>query len=179
MAWFGVLMVSAALMAPAGVWLGQLTTGRLGRAITAVGIAAAIVQVAGLQRWLTLVPAISIEAAVPARHVSAVERLSFWHTLLGTAIGETLGYALTAVFTVLSVIVLRRHGLPRWLAIVGNLSAALIATGVVVPLLERAALTNFVGYILWCGWLLAIAVILIRTPRSVAVQVSDALQRTP
>ena len=178
MAWFGVLVLGAALMAPAGVWLGRLTGGRLGRAIQVVGVAAAIVQVAGLQRWLTLVPAISIEAVDPARHASAVERFSFWHTLLGTAVGETLGYALTATFTALLVVSLRRRGLPRWLGAVGFVAAALIATGVVVPVAEPASLTNFVGYVLWCGWLLIIAVILIRMPRS-APAVSGSLQPSP
>lgn len=177
-AWFGVLVLSAALLAPAGVWLGRLTGGRLGRAITASGIAAALVQVAGLQRWLTLVPGITVEAADPTRLVSATERFSFWHTVLGTAVGETLGYALTATFTVLVVVALQRRGLPRWLGLAGFLAAALIATGVLVPVLEHASLTNFVGYVLWCGWLLIIAVILMRTPRS-ASQVSEQLQQIP
>lgn len=178
MAWFGVLVLGAALMAPAGVWLGRLTGGRLGRAITAAGIGAAIVQVAGLQRWLTLVPGISVDAAEPTRQASAVERFSFWHTVLGTAVGETIGYALTATFTVLVVVGLRRRGLSRWLCLGGFLAAALIATGVLVPVLEAARLTNFIGYVLWCGWLLIIAVILIRTPRS-ASAVSESLQQIP
>jgi hypothetical protein len=52
--------------------------------------------------------------------------------------------------------------LPRWLAVVGYTAAALIATGVVIPLLEAASLTNFAGYIIWCAWLLAVAVVLFR-----------------
>ena len=164
MVWFGVLVLSAALLAPAGVWLGQLTGGRLGGAITWAGIGAATVQVVGLQRWLTLVPGISAEAADPSREASAIERFSFWHGLLGTAVGETLGYALTATFTVLVVVALRRRGLPRWLCWLGLLAAGLIATGVVVPVLEAASLTNFVGYVLWCGWLLVVAAILTWSP---------------
>lgn len=161
-AWFGVLVVSAALLAPAGIWLGRVAGGSLGHAIRGTGIAAAIVQVAGLQRWLTLVPVIAEDAGDPARHESAVSRFTFWHTVLGTAIGETLGYALTATFTVLVIVALRRHGLPRWLAVPGYAAATLIATGVLVPLLEAASLTNFIGYVLWCAWLVVISVILIR-----------------
>ena len=82
--------------------------------------------------------------------------------MLGKAIGETLGYALTATFTVLVVVGLRRTILPRWLAVIGYAAAALIATGVVIPLLEPASLTNFAGYVLWCIWLLAVAVVLAR-----------------
>jgi hypothetical protein len=43
----------------------------------------------------------------------------------------------------------------------GYVSAALIATGVVIPFgLEAATLTNFAGYVAWCLWLLAMAVLL-------------------
>ena len=45
----------------------------------------------------------------------------------------------------------------------GYASAALIATGVIIPLgVELASLSNFLGYITWCLWLLALAVILWR-----------------
>lgn len=164
MAWFLVLVVSAGLMAPAGIWLGRLTGGRLGRSITAVGTAAATVQVVGLQRWVTLVPGISRDALDPAQRADAESRFELWHTLLGKAIGETVGYALTATFTVLVVVALRRSVLPGWLGWIGVGAAALIATGVVIPLVEAASLTNFAGYVVWCAWLLAVAVVLFRVP---------------
>ena len=162
MTWFLVLVVSAALIAPAGIWLGRIAGGTLGRWIAGVGIAAASVQVIGLQRWATLVPGISKDALDPARRASAQDRFELWHTVLGKAIGETVGYALTATFTVLVVIALRRTVLPAWLAFVGYAAAALIATGVVIPVVEVAGLTNFVGYVVWCAWLLAVAVVLFR-----------------
>jgi hypothetical protein len=164
MSWFGVLIVGAALMAPAGLWIGRLVGGTLGRGIAAAGVAAAVVQVVGLQRWLTLVPAISQDALDPSRRVSAEQRFELWHTVLGAGIGETAGYTLTALFTVLVVLALRRSLLPRWLTIAGLIAAGLIATGVVVPLVPVASLTNFAGYILWCAWLLAVAVALFRVP---------------
>jgi hypothetical protein len=165
MVWFLVLAVGAALMAPAGVWLGRIAGGRLGRWIAGVGIAAATVQVIGLQRWVTLVPGISDDALDPALRAGAEDRFELWHTVLGKAIGETLGYALTATFTVLVVVALRRTILPRWLALIGLVAAALIATGVVIPLVEPASLTNFAGYVAWCAWLLAVAFLLVRLPR--------------
>ncbi|MGD9961010.1 DUF4386 domain-containing protein [Nocardioides sp.] len=164
MTWFGVLVLSAALMAPAGIWLGRIAGGRLGRWIAGVGIAAATVQVVGLQRWVTLVPGISDDALDPALRADAEDRFELWHTLLGKAIGETLGYALTATFTVLVVVALRRSVLPRWLGVIGYAAAGLIATGVVIPVLEAASLTNFIGYVAWCAWLLAVAVVLFRVP---------------
>jgi hypothetical protein len=165
--WFLVLVLSAAMLAPAGLLIGRLAGGTLGRWIAAVGVAAAVVQVVGLQRWATLVPAISEDALDPSRRAAAEDRFELLHAVLGQAIGETAGYALSATFTVLVVVALVRKGLPRWLALVGYASAALIATGVLVPLVEPASLTNFAGYVGWCVWLLAVAVCLLRLPAAV------------
>lgn len=163
--WFGVLVISSALMVPAGIWLGRLAGGTLGRWITGLGVAAATVQVVGLQRWVTMVPSISEDALDPARRADAEDRFELIHLVLGKGIGETLGYAFTAAFTVLVVIALRRSVLPPWLGVAGLVSAALIATGVVIPLVEPASLTNFAGYVVWCAWLIAVAVVLVRATR--------------
>lgn len=173
MGWFGVLVVSAALMAPAGIWLGRLAGGTLGRWIAGVGIAAATVQVVGLQRWVTLVPGASTDALDPAQRADAENRFELWHTLLGKAIGETVGYALTATFTVLVVVALRRTVLPAWLGYVGYAAAGLIATGMVIPVVEAASLTNFAGYVAWCAWLLAVAVVLFRVRDRQSVPVAS------
>jgi hypothetical protein len=164
-AWFAVLAIGSALMAPAGVWLGRVAGGRVGRWIAGLGIAAAVVQVVGLQRWVTLVPGIAEDALDPAGRADAEDRFELLHTVLGQVIGETLGYAFTAAFTVLVVVALRRTLLPGWLAVGGYVSAGLIATGVVIPVVEPASLTNFAGYVLWCAWLIALAVVLVRSSR--------------
>jgi hypothetical protein len=161
--WFLVLVVSAALMAPAGVALGRLAGGRLGRWIAILGIGAATVQVIGLQRWVTLVPGIASDALDPAARDDAEARFELWHTVLGKVVGETIGYALTAVFTVLVVQALRGTVLPRWAAAAGYTAAALIATGIAVPVVSAASLTNFAGYVVWCGWLLLVSWLLVRT----------------
>lgn len=165
-AWFAILALSSLLMAPAGIWLGRLAAGGLRRSIAGVGIAAATVQVIGLQRWVTLVPGISEDALDPAKRADAEDRFELLHVVLGKVIGETFGYALTATFTVLVVIALRHRVLPAWLAVSGVVSAGLIATGVVIPLVEPASLTNFAGYVIWCAWLIAVAVVLVRRTRS-------------
>ena len=61
--------------------------------------------------------------------------------------------------------------LPVWLVWTGYASAALIATGIVIPVLDAAGLTNFAGYVLWCVWLLGVGFLLlkVRDPRSLAV----------
>ena len=153
-------------MAPAGVFLRHAVGGTLGRWIAGVGIAAAAVQVIGLQRWVTLVPGISRDALDPSRRADAEARFELLHTILGKIIGETFGYALTATFTVLVVVGLSRTIMPRWLAVMGYVAAGLIATGVVIPSVEVASLSNFAGYVVWCGWLLGVAALLQRgTPR--------------
>ena len=162
--WFLVLVVSAALMAPAGRYLGRLVEGTLGRWITGVGIAAATVQVIGLQRWVTLVPGLSANALDPSRRSDAEDRFELLHTILGNLIGETFGYSLTATFTILVIIGLRRTIMPRWMALIGNVAAGLIATGVVIPWVEVASLTNFAGYVVWCVWLLGVAALLFQAP---------------
>jgi hypothetical protein len=170
--WFLVLVISAAMLAPAGLLLGRLAGGTLGRWIAGIGVAAAVVQVAGLQRWITIVPGISDDALAPAQRAEAEDRFELWHTVLGKVVGETIGYVLTAVFTVLVVVALSRTILPRWLAWTGYFAAALIATGVAIPVVDAASLTNFAGYVLWCVWLLGLGFLLLRMPgrarRSVA-----------
>lgn len=172
--WFLVLVVSAGLMAPAGIALGRLVGGRLGRWIAVVGIGAATVQVAGLQRWVTLVPDIAQDALDPAVRVDAEARFELWHMVLGKIVGETIGYALTAVFTVLVVQALRRTVLPRWAGIIGYTSAVLIATGIAVPLVPAASLTNFAGYVAWCAWLLLVSWLLVRSTRTQGSRVTSA-----
>jgi hypothetical protein len=92
-AWFGVLALSAALLGPAGVGLGRLAGGRTGTWIAATGIAAALVQVTGLSRWVLFVPGLSDDALVPADAPDAYHRFRLLHTWLGTVVGETIGYA--------------------------------------------------------------------------------------
>ena len=63
----------------------------------------------------------------------------------------------------LIIIALGETVLPRWVAASGLVSAGLIATGL-VPIVEPASLTNFGGFVLWCAWLLVVAVLLRRAP---------------
>jgi len=158
--WFLILTVSAALLAPAGILLGRLIGGTAGRGVAIIGVAAAVVQVVGLSRWVLLIPGVSADALDPATAAAAVDRFTGLHFWLGTIVGETVGYALTATFTVL---VVRAVAAPIWVRILGYASAGLIATGVIIPLgVGVASLTNFAGYVLWCLWLIVMAVVLWR-----------------
>jgi hypothetical protein len=147
---FVLLALSAALLAPIALLLGRQIPGDLGRWSIRVGIAAAIVQVIGLLRWPLIVPFLA-----DRDDTDAFETV---HTVFGTIIGETLGYALTAVWTVLIIRGLARHLAGRWFSYLGYAAAALIAVGVLVPLdVPGADFANFLGYVIWSVWLLVLA----------------------
>lgn len=165
--WFTVLALSAALFAPIAVGAGRLSRSAAMRAAVPVGIAAAVVQVAGLSRWPLLVPGFAADAADTDPSVASAGREHFEtaHQVLGTLIGETMGYALTAAWTILVIVALGRTLAGRWFTVLGGVSAALIAAGVVSPLhVPGVDFANFIGYVLWSGWLLAFAVVLLRSP---------------
>jgi hypothetical protein len=152
---FVVLAISAALLAPIAVLVGRLAPNKLGRWSIGVGIAAAVVQVIGLLRWPLVVPFLA-----DREDTDAFETV---HTALGTIVGETLGYLLTATWTVLIIYALGKRLAGRWFTYLGLVAAALIAVGVFVPLdLPGADFANFVGYILWSIWLVAFAVLIWR-----------------
>ena len=152
---FSMLALGAALLAPIAVILGRLAGNDLGRWSIRVGIAAAAVQVIGLTRWPLIVPSLADD--------NDTDTFETVHTALGTVVGETFGYALTAAWTVLIIFALGQRLAGRWFELLGLASAALIALGVLIPLdVPGADFANFVGYVLWSLWLLALAVLVWR-----------------
>jgi hypothetical protein len=152
--WFIVLALSAALFAPIAIGVGRLSTSRAMRVAVPVGTAAAVVQVVGLSRWAIFVPG----------YASSGDRSAFEtvHRVLGTVIGETFGYALTAAWTILVLVALGRAFTGRWFLALGGASAILITTGVLSPLgVPGVDFLNFVGYVLFSVWLVAFAVVLL------------------
>jgi hypothetical protein len=160
-AWFTILALSAALLAPIALGVARLSTDRLMRIAIPVGIGAAVVQVIGLLRWPILVPGFADDGDADAFRTAG--------DVLGTAIGETLGYALTAAWTGLVVVALGRAFAGRWFVWLGLAAAALVAVGVISPLnLPGVDEANFAGYILWSVWLIAFgAILLVRGRRAV------------
>src|SRR4051794_17115110 len=166
-AWFVVLALAAALLAPIAIGVGRLSSSRAMRIAVPVGIAAAVVQVIGLLRWPILVPGYAAD--------DSRATFSTVSDVLGTAIGETLGYALTATWTVLVVVALARRFAGRWFAVLGAVSAGLVVAGVLSPLgLPAVDSANFVGYVLWSLWLIAFGVVVLRRERRAATSVSPA-----
>lgn len=87
------------------------------------------------------------------------------HTVLGTVVGESFGYLLTALWIVLIISALGRHLAGRWFSILAYVAAALIAVGVLVPLdVPGADFANFMGHILWSVWMLAFGAFILRRP---------------
>jgi uncharacterized protein DUF4386 len=158
-AWFTVLALSAALLAPIAVGAGRLSARRAMRIAVAVGIAAAVVQVIGLLRWPILVPGYAAD--------DARDSFTTASDILGTAIGETIGYLLTALWTALVIAALGRAFAGRWFVVLGAASAALVFAGVFAPLgAELIDTANFIGYVLWSVWLIAFGIVLLVRDRS-------------
>jgi hypothetical protein len=166
--WFVVLALSAALLAPVALGVRKLSDDRLMRIALPIGIAAAVVQVVGLLRWPILVPGYAADADTDS-FTSASD-------ILGTAIGETLGYLLTATWTVLVVLALGRRFAGRWFQVLGLTAALLVLAGVLSPLeLPVIDEANFIGYVLWSVWLIAFGIrILVRERRSAASMPADS-----
>jgi uncharacterized protein DUF4386 len=165
---FVMLALSAALLAPIAILLGRLARNDLGRWSIRVGIAAAVVQVIGLLRWPLIVPFLADRS-----DTDAFETI---HTVLGTVVGETLGYLLTATWTVLIIYALGQRLAGRWFSYLGLAAAALIALGVLVPLdVPGTDFANFLGYILWSVWLLAFATFIWRRPARVGAPAAQQL----
>jgi hypothetical protein len=171
-AWFSVLALSATLFAPIAIGVGRLSRERAMRIAVPVGVAAAVVQVVGLLRWPILVPGYASDAVSGNPAVAAAARDSFTTAsdILGTAIGETVGYLLTATWTVLVIVALGRRYAGRWFVVLGAGSAALVVVGVLSPLgLPVIDTANFFGYVLWSIWLIAFAItILVHERRGAA-----------
>lgn len=165
-AWFTVLALASALMAPIAIGVGRLSEHPRMRIAVRVGIAAAVVQVIGLLRWPILVPGYAHDDDTSAFRTAS--------DVLGTAIGETLGYALTATWTLLVILTLGRAFAGRWFVALGGASAALVAVGVLSPLdLPFVDEANFIGYVLYSIWLIAFGVVLlVRERRGARVAVA-------
>jgi hypothetical protein len=154
-AWFLLLALGAALLAPVAVGVGRLSTARAMRCAVPVGVAAAAVQVVGLLRWPLLVPGWAAE--------NDVDAFAAANQVLGNLVGETFGYLLTAAWTGLVLVALGTRFAGRLFVALGGAAAVLILLGVfsflALPIVDLA---NFVGYVLWSVWLLIFAAVLAR-----------------
>ena len=175
MSWFAVLLTGAALMAPIAVGVRRLGSGRVASAAMVVGIAAAVVQVIGLSRWLLVIPTVAWQAADPAREAEAVDAYERVGFVMGEVIGETFGYLLTALWTLLVLRSLAKRS-PRWFTALGTGSAVAVLSGVLIPFgVPGTDLANFLGYVGWSVWLIGFAVLVGRGRFSSVARVGHRL----
>lgn len=179
MTWFALLAFGAALLGPGAVWLSKLGRSTAARLSAYAGVAAAAVQVVGLSRWFVLVPGLADTATDPAtttaQRMQAIDRFELAHNVLGKVVGETFGYLLTSAWTVLVIVGIGQLAGGRVWRTIGLVSAGMIAVGVLTPLdVPGSDTANFIGYVLWTTWVLALAVRLIRTRRSPAADTATA-----
>ncbi len=183
--WFGVLALAAGLLAPIAVGVARLGSDRVARPhllrrAVPLGVAAALVQVIGLLRWPILVPGFAADAASSDPGVASAGRSGFTtaSAILGTTIGETVGYLLSGAWTIMVAVGFGRHYAGVWFQALGITSGILILSGAAsifdVPLVDR---TNFLGYVLWSVWLVACGLVILirdrrRTASDSAMQVS-------
>ncbi len=165
--WYAFALAGV-LFLPIALLLGELTAADpLGRAAVPFGVVAGMVQVVGLLRWPFLVPHLASSYVAPgasqASRDAIVIAFESAHRFLGTAIGEHLGYAFTAAWTVLLALALEGGGLvPDVLALAGIAPAAAILVGVLEPAPWRPAGTiNAIGYLAWSLWLIALGIALL------------------
>ena len=173
--WSG-FMLTAVLLAPLAVLLGQVLD-RDGLAIvpvaTVVGVLAAVVQFFGLARWPFLVPILARRYSDPAsseatRDATVVVFESF-HTYLGVAIGECLGYLFTGAWTVLmGIAMFQSSAFDAWLAWPGiAIGLALIVGSLefVGPFEEKgwklAGTIVPIAYTAWSLWLVVSGLVLL------------------
>ena len=172
--WYG-FMLTAVLLAPLAVLLGQV----LGRDLaivptaTVVGVLAAVVQFFGLARWPFLVPILARKyddpAASEATREATVVVFESFHTYLGVAIGECLGYLFTGAWTVLlGIAMLQSSTFDAWLGWPGiaiGLALLLGSLEFVGPFEEKgwklAGTIVPIAYIAWSLWLVVSGVMLL------------------
>ncbi len=166
---YGVYLLYSILIAPAMIGLAARTFGGLSQPLAATVVAfavlSALARAIGILRWLTVMPLLATAhaGADPAVR-SQIEWLFTGLNQYGGGIGEVLGVSIFMAGSVgtLAVGALLRGGLPRWLAVLGLLSALLLA-GLALPVLRGPEVVPVAAAVsLLSVWMLAAGVWLLR-----------------
>ncbi len=141
---------------------------------TTLGVISIIVQMAGLLRWVFVVPVLASDF-VNATNETTGESIKIIfrvvHQFGGVLLGEHLGQLFTIAWTVMISVAFNKSGLfPKWVIGLGFISATiyLLAQGdlfaTVIPAFPVWNLAGLVGSTLWLTWLLIIGVKFLKTP---------------
>ncbi len=159
---YGVYLLYSMLIAPVMIGLAARVFGGLGRplaaSVAAFGALSALARCIGILRWLTVMPLLASahSSADPALRTQ-LEWLFTGLTSYGGGIGEVLGVSLfmAASVGVLSIGALWHGGMPRWLAVMGALSALLLA-GLALPVFGGPGLVPVAAAVsLLSAWMIA------------------------
>jgi len=162
---YGVYLLYSILIAPLMIGLAAQVLGGLQRplavTVAAFGALSALTRSIGILRWLTVMPALAAAHATadPAQR-SQIELVFTAINSYGGGIGEILGVALFMALSLgtLCVAALFNGGMPRWLAVMGVLSAALLAC-LAIPVLGGAAVVPVAAAVsLLSAWMIAAGV---------------------
>lgn len=176
--WYAYALAAFAFM-PLAVMLREVLPARRGlrlQVATMLGVMAGLTQLAGLLRWVFVVPGLAAAYTDPTATESTRDAVTVafagWHQYAGVAIGEHVGQLTTVLWTVLIGAVMW-SGAPfrRWQAVLGWLAAAGIGLGLadgfatVIPGVP-AWLGHFtpVGYLLFSVWMVTLGLTLWARP---------------
>ena len=166
--WYVMFAASLAFV-PLAVLLGRSIAARSpGRSALAdvtvvAGVLAGVVQAVGFARWTFAVPYLAETyadpASSPATRDAVVVAFDVLHRFVGGALGEHLGFGLTAIWGIGTAVLLARvPGVPRLLPPAGIVASAAVGTGVFEvtgatwPGLPVAAgYTAFAAWLVWIG----------------------------
>ena len=175
---YGAYLAYSLLILPLAVMLYFALKGRgsspLLAVATAVGAVSALARALGIVRWLFLMPFLAEIYGDPASSPTTREAVEVAYAAFNEyagGVGELLGVALTgAVWVGLTSVALLHSGrFPRWLGLLGLLAAALLLPGLLsVVGLDVGSLFAVVGGNVLLIWMLALAVVLFRSPQQKA-----------
>ncbi|MGL6112975.1 MAG: DUF4386 family protein [Rubrivivax sp.] len=169
---YGVYLLYSILVAPLMIGVAARCFGGLhgplAMTVAAFGALSALARAIGILRWLTVMPALATAhaAADPATRVQ-IELVFSAITEYGGGIGEILGVSLFMALSLgtLSLAALVRGGMPKWLAALGLVSAAMLAALALPALRIDVAMPVAAAVSMLSLWMLAAGVWLLRHPR--------------
>lgn len=171
--WFAFAVTGVPLI-PAYVLIGQALEKKnaIIRSATTIGFTGLIVQMVGLLRWTFVVPTLAdtfvhtTDAATSSAIIIAFKTI---HQFAGVLLGEHLGQLFTIAWTVmLSVSFLRLQLFPKWVNILGLVSAAIYLLAqaelfnTIMPGFPVWPMAGFIGSTLWLIWLMVTGICFIR-----------------
>lgn len=137
----------------------------------AVGVVSALARALGIVRWLFVMPFLAeiyLDKGSSQAMREAVEVAYVAFNEYAGGVGELFGVSLTGALWVglVSVAILRSARFPKWLGILGLLTAALLLPGVLsVVGIDAGTLFATVGVLSFLAWMLALAGVLIFSRR--------------